>query len=148
MVWLLASGVYEKGKVDFVDLVRWVFELVGSGEVGAVAFFVGVAKKMGKGEEKEVVVLEMESYVEHANRAIARICEEVRSKYSLSFVGIWHLVGRFEVGEPVVMVVATGVSREPVFNGLREAVERYKREPALFKKEVYVDGSYKWIEGA
>jgi len=144
---MVRSGVYEKGSFDFEGLFRYVMGLAGDGSSGAVAFFLGVAKRVSR-SGREVMILEMESYAEHANRAIERICEEVREKYGLRFVGIWHLIGRFELGEPIVMVAAAGLTRDAVFQGLREAVERYKREPALFKKEVYVDGSHAWIEGA
>ena len=63
----------------------------------------------------------------------------------MSFVRIYHLMGEFMVGEPLVFVVVGGRTRRNVFSALQEAVERYKREPALFKKEVYVDGSHEWI---
>jgi len=139
--------VYEKGRLDLRAVLDAALSMSSDGSVGAVAFFFGVAKRKGSGE-KDVMLLEMESYVEHANRAIQTICDETRDQNGLRFVGIWHLVGKFELGEPVVLVVAAGVSRDPVFKGLREAVERYKREPALFKKEVYVNGSHAWVEGA
>ncbi|MFN7088895.1 MAG: molybdenum cofactor biosynthesis protein MoaE, partial [Candidatus Paceibacteria bacterium] len=113
---------------------------VSDGSSGAAAFFVGIVKKHGRAG-KAVENLVMESYVEHANKALNTICEEVRLEYGLQFVGVWHLVGMFALGEAVVMVAVAGESREQVFNGLRKAVERYKREPALFKKEVYVDGT-------
>lgn len=142
-----ASGVYEKGRLDLGDVINAVLGLVSDGSVGAVSFFLGITKKAGRGE-KDVMLLEMESYVEHANKSLSKICEETKEKYGLTFVGIWHLIGRFELGEPIVLVAVAGASRDGVFQGLREAVERYKREPALFKKEVYVDGSYKWLEGA
>jgi molybdopterin synthase catalytic subunit len=48
----------------------------------------------------------------------------------------------------VVVAAAAGTGRDETFAGLRKAVERYKREPALFKKEVYVDGTEAWLEGA
>ncbi len=145
--WWLEPGVYERGNLDFGALFEYVLRVAGDGSCGAVAFFIGVTKRAGR-EGKDVEALEMESYVEHANRAIARICEEVKREYGLRFVGVWHLVGRFGLGEPIVMVAAAGLTRDAVFKGLREAVERYKREPALFKKEIYVDGTHLWVEGA
>jgi len=142
-----AAGVYQKGKLDIGEIMESVLGRVSDGSVGAVSFFIGVTKREGRGE-KEVMMLEMESYVEHANNAIKRICGEVTEKHGLGLVGIWHLLGRFEIGEPVVIVAVAGKSRASVFEGLRETVERYKREPALFKKEVYVDGTHTWLEGA
>ncbi|MEM0336754.1 MAG: molybdenum cofactor biosynthesis protein MoaE [Candidatus Caldarchaeum sp.] len=141
------SGVYGKGELDFMRLFQGVVARVSDGSCGAAAFFMGIVKRRGRGEVG-VEKLFMESYEEHANKALKRICDEVMAEYRLKFVGIWHLVGMLEVGEPVVLVAAAGENRDEVFRGLRTAVERYKREPALFKKEVYIDGTEKWLEGA
>ncbi|MCS6769473.1 MAG: molybdenum cofactor biosynthesis protein MoaE [Candidatus Caldarchaeum sp.] len=140
-------GVYQKGEINLQQLFSSVLGEVSDGSCGAAAFFVGIVKRRGRGDV-EVGNLFMESYQEHANRALERICSEVKAEYGLVFVGVWHLLGMFDLGEAVVMAAAAGERREEVFNGLRKAVERYKREPALFKKEVYVDGSETWIEGA
>ena len=115
-----------------------------SDEVGAVGIFLGVTKKVGL-EDKEVSLLTMESYEDHANPAILNICSELEKKCRVSFVRVYHLVGDFRVGEPIVFVAVGGEHRDDVFLALREAVERYKSEPALFKKEVYVNGSHSWI---
>jgi molybdopterin synthase catalytic subunit len=45
----------------------------------------------------------------------------------------------------VVLVLVASPRRKQGFVALRDAVERYKKEPALFKKEVYEDGSSSWI---
>ncbi|MDW8083675.1 MAG: molybdenum cofactor biosynthesis protein MoaE [Candidatus Caldarchaeum sp.] len=141
------SGVYDKDELDVRKLFTSVLEGVSDGSCGAAAFFVGIVKRRGRGE-LSVEKLVMESYEEHANKALEKICDEVKAEYGLRFVGVWHLLGVFDVGEPVVVVAAAGESREEVFRGLRTAVERYKREPALFKKEVYIDGTASWLEGA
>ncbi|MCS7138260.1 MAG: molybdenum cofactor biosynthesis protein MoaE [Candidatus Caldarchaeum sp.] len=141
------SGVYKKDELDVTKLFASVLEGVSDGSCGAAAFFVGIVKRRGRGEQT-VEKLVMESYEEHANKALEKICDEVKAEYGLRFVGVWHLLGVFDVGEPVVVVAAAGESRDEVFRGLRTAVERYKREPALFKKEVYIDGTASWLEGA
>ena len=139
-------GVYEKGEIEFLNLFREVLERCSDGRVGALTFYIGIVKERGK-EEKKVIELEIESYKEQANKAIERICIEEKEKHGVEFVGVWHLIGKFGVGEPLVLVAVAGESRKEVFPALRETVERYKKEPALFKKEVYEDGSHKWIEG-
>lgn len=141
------SGVYEKGSLDFIELFGELFRGSLPAEVGAVATFTGVTKAVGK-DAKPVTKLEMQSYERHANKVLRQIAEEVRDKYGVPFVGIYHLSGEFAVGEPVVFVVVAGVNRREVFPALQEAVERYKREPALWKREVYVDGSHEWIAHA
>jgi molybdopterin synthase catalytic subunit len=54
-------------------------------------------------------------------------------------VQIHHLLGEFKVGDDLVYVAVAGSHREEVFNVLREAVERYKSEAPIFKKEHIVD---------
>ncbi|MFP3190800.1 MAG: molybdenum cofactor biosynthesis protein MoaE [Thermoproteota archaeon] len=147
MVSLPKPGVYDKNSIGALDLIRNFLSLCSNGESGATLFFIGIARKTGK-KEINVKYIEMESYVEHANNAILKICEEIKRKYSLNEIYIWHFIGKFEVGEPLVIVAVSAKHREEAIDGLKEAVERYKREPALFKKEVYEDMSALWIEGA
>ncbi len=87
----------------------------------------------------------IEAYEDNANAEIERICREVKEAHGVDFVGIWHLEGTFRPGEPVVLVAVTGPHRDRVFEALRESVERYKREPAIFKKEVFKGGGGWWV---
>ncbi|MGA2524823.1 MAG: molybdenum cofactor biosynthesis protein MoaE, partial [Candidatus Bathyarchaeia archaeon] len=43
--------------------------------------------------------------------------------------------GEFKVGDDLVYVAVAGSHRPEVFSVLREAVERYKSEAPIFKKE-------------
>ncbi|GBC74741.1 Molybdopterin synthase catalytic subunit [archaeon HR06] len=141
---MLPPGVYKKGSIDFLDIYREVITSLPR-EAGSVLTFIGVTKAFGL---KEVKKLEMESYEELANSAIAEICKEVEEKYNVFLVRIYHLIGEFEVGEPLVFVVVVSRSRKEGLDALKEAIERYKSEPALWKKEIYLDDSYQWISHA
>ncbi len=138
------SGVYEKGDLDLVKELSEIVSSDFSGKVGAFLVFMGVVRGDGK-ESKQVAKLEMESYEEHANNKIKEICTEVKKKYGVELVSIQHLLGQFNVGEPVVLVIVAGARREKVFLAMEESVRRYKSEPALFKKEIYLDGKHDWI---
>jgi molybdopterin synthase catalytic subunit len=48
------------------------------------------------------------------------------------------MLGDFQVGEDLVYVSVAGSHRLEVFEVLREAVERYKHEAPIFKKEQIV----------
>jgi molybdopterin synthase catalytic subunit len=50
-------------------------------------------------------------------------------------VQIHHFTGEFELGEDLVYVLVAGSHRTNVFPVLQEAVERYKKEAPIFKKE-------------
>lgn len=107
--------------------------------------FLGVARRESANGRKKIRALVMESYEEHANSALSRICNSINKKYKLNSSIIVHALGSFRPGEPVVMVAVSSARRDASFRALREAVERYKKEPAIFKKEVYVNGSSAWI---
>jgi len=136
--------VYSSSDLRIEEIIPVLPEIYEGGEIGAVALYIGVTRAQSR-DGREVEMLEIEAYEENANLEIDRICREVKEKHGVAYVGIWHLQGRFKPGEPLVLVVAAGGHREQVIKALHEAIERYKKEPALFKKEVYVDGMHLWI---
>ncbi len=144
VVKMLDSGIYNKGEIDMPSVDDLLSELPK--DSGAIMTFIGVVKEVGK-DGKKVIGLEIESYDEHANLTIKDICNEIKEKYGLSLAKIYHLKGSFKVGEPLVLVIVAGRHRKQTFQALQEAIERYKTELAVWKKEFYVDGSEEWISG-
>ena len=112
---------------------------------GSVLSFLGVARLESADGKKEIKMLVIESYEKHANAVLHKICEETKKKYTLTDIVIVHALGSFSAGEAVVMVAVASPRRDRGFAALRESVERYKKEPALFKKEIYRDGTSSWI---
>jgi molybdopterin synthase catalytic subunit len=138
------TGVYPKGKIDFTRIYeRFVSNFKPN--TGSGMSFLGVARSESADGKKRTKYLIMESYKEHADKALDKIASEVKKKYHLNDIIIVHALGKFVPGEPVVLVAVSSPRRDASFAGLREAVERYKKEPALFKKEVYTNGTSAWI---
>jgi len=132
------AGVHRKGAMVLSDLINRVKKNPNFHKVGALGIFVGVVR--GETLEGRVVKkLELEAYEEKANEALERICAELRRKEGIVDVQIHHLIGEFDVGEDLVYVIVAGSHRHHVFPVLEEAVERYKREAFLFKKEYVSD---------
>jgi molybdopterin synthase catalytic subunit len=50
------------------------------------------------------------------------------------------LLGEINVGEDLIYVMVAGSHRKQVFPVLEEAVERYKKEAPIFKKELITTG--------
>jgi molybdopterin synthase catalytic subunit len=140
----LESGVYSKGSLDFGAIYsKFVDRLPGN--TGSAASFLGVARLESASGKKKIKNLVMEAYEKHANQILLKICKELKKKYSLTDILIVHALGKFGPGDPVVMVLVASPRRVQSFQALNEAVERYKKEPALFKQEIYSDGSSAWI---
>jgi molybdopterin synthase catalytic subunit len=140
----IETGVYLKSQIDF-SLVYRQFVLNLESNTGSVLSFLGVARLESADGTKKIKSLLIESYERHANEVLRKICQQTRKKYSLTEILIVHGLGTFSAGEPVVSVLVASPRRKQGFQALREAVERYKKEPALFKKEVYKDGTSAWI---
>lgn len=140
----IENGVYPKGSLDFGEAYsKFVRRLAPN--TGSVTSFLGVSRLESYDGKKKIRYLVMESYEEHANKVLNKICRELKKKYDLNDILIVHALGKFKPGEPVVMVVISSPRRVQSFKALEEAVERYKKEPALFKQEIYIDGSSAWI---
>ncbi|MCS7127528.1 MAG: molybdenum cofactor biosynthesis protein MoaE [Thaumarchaeota archaeon] len=139
------TGVYAKGSLDLVAVYDSLSSAYGDGSSGALATFMGIARSTSR-TGKRVVEVVIEAYVENAELELRRIVSEATERHNLTFAGIWHLLGPFRPGEPIVLVASMGPRRKGVMDALAEMVERYKREPALFKKEVYADGTSEWVE--
>lgn len=146
------AGVHEKGQLSLFDLLKSVKGRVDFHKVGALAVFIGVVR--GETSSGETVKkLELDAYEEKANEVLDQICRELRNRTGVIDVQIHHFVGDFSVGEDLVYVLVAGSHRKNVFPVLEEAVERYKREAPIFKKEYVVDEGGKlksyWVsEGA
>ena len=132
------AGVHEKGTFSVSDLINNARRSSNCEKTGAMALFIGVTRgETLKGEK--VQKLKMEAYEEKANEVLGNICDDLSKKPGIVDVQIHHLLGEFNVGEDLVYVLVAGSHRTDVFPVLREAVERYKSEAPVFKKEYIVD---------
>jgi len=128
------ASVHKKGVFSFSDAIKSVKAKADFCNAGAIATFVGVVRcDNAKGEA--VQKLELEAYEEKANEVLAEICSDLKKTPGIVDVQIHHLLGEFSVGEDLVYVVVAGSHRAEVFSVLEEAVERYKKEAPIFKKE-------------
>jgi molybdopterin synthase catalytic subunit len=145
------AGVHEKGKFSLQQLMDSIRQNENSEKTGAIALFIGVARGENN-EGQKVQKLTLEAYEEKANETLEKICDNLQKKPGIVDVQIHHLLGEFNVGDDMVYVSVAGSHRPEVFDVLREAVERYKHEAPIFKKETIVDSKGKphetWISEA
>lgn len=128
------AGVHKKGTLSVSNLLSNIKKSSNFEKAGAIALFIGVARGETLEGEK-VQKLTLEAYEEKANEVLAKICDDLSQKPGIVDVQIHHLLGEFNIGEDLVYVSVAGSHRTDVFPVLREAVERYKKEAPIFKKE-------------
>jgi len=134
----IKAGVHEKGTLSISSLLENTRKKPDFHKVGAITMFVGVVR--GETKEREAVKgLELEAYKEKADEVLEDICRELQAKEGIVDVQIHHFTGKFHVSEELVYVLVAGNHRSHVFPVLEEAVERYKKEAPIFKKETIAD---------
>ena len=133
---LTNTGVHEKGTFNAQDAIDNIKKDPNYHKAGAIGLFIGVVRGETLGSEAEKVEkLTIEAYEEKADQVLAKISEDLTLKHGIVNVQIHHLLGEFKVGDDLVYVAVAGAHRTDVFPVLREAVERYKSEVPVFKKE-------------
>ncbi len=142
------AGVHQKGSFTLEDLMESIRKNAALEKAGAITLFIGVVRgESAEGEKVKKITLE--AYEEKANEVLEHICDDLKKKPGIVDVQIHHLIGDFRVGEDMVYVAVAGSHRTDVFPVLREAVERYKHQVPVFKKECIIDkqGSMKetWV---
>lgn len=134
------AGVHEKGTFNAQDAINNIKKDPNYHKAGAIGLFIGVVRGETLDSQKEKVKkLTIEAYEEKADQVLTKISVELTQKSGVVNVQIHHLLGEFNVGDDLVYVAVAGAHRTDVFPVLREAVERYKSEAPVFKKESVTD---------
>jgi len=139
------TGVHEKGTFTISDVLSRIRKKDGFQKAGAIAMFIGIVRGEALDGQK-VTKMTTEAYEEKADEALTKIRSDLTRKTGIVDVQIHHLLGDFDVGEDLVYVSVAGAHRKEVFAVLQEAVERYKSEVPIFKKERIVDTEGRIVE--
>ena len=112
---------------------------------GAVAGFTGLVRDLNQG--RRVRFLEYEAYEPLAVRALELIVTEAREMWPDARLAMHHRIGRIEIGEASIIIVAASPHRAHAFAACRYAIERVKQIVPIWKHE-HFEGGEVWLEGA
>lgn len=117
-------------------------------ETGAIVTFTGTVRGDAKDARDEAVKtsqVEIEAIEGVSSEYLQRIAADVEARPGIKKAVIIHFTGTFNIGEPMVHVFVSSAHRGEGFKALEDIVNRYKKETPLWKKEIYSDGSSRWI---
>ncbi len=129
--------IHKKGTFTFQDALNSIESHPDFKKVGAIASFIGVVRGETLGGKK-VEKLKLEAYEEKAEETLSGICLDLEKRRGIVSVKIHHLIGEFDAGEEIVYALVASSHRKNLFSTLEEAVERYKAEVPVFKKEYVI----------
>jgi molybdopterin synthase catalytic subunit len=136
-------GIHQKGEVLLADLITDVRNGSDVSNAGAIGCFVGIVRGVTK-EGVEVRKLELEVHKKAAIRSLSKIASDILNRPGVVDVRIHHNMGELKVSDDIVYIVVAGKHREDVFQALRDAIERVKKETPIWKKEYSTLGEY-WV---
>lgn len=116
----------------------------GGASEGAVTSFAGLVRHQNQG--RQVSFLEYEAYEPLAVRALERIRTEAHDAWPAVRVGVHHRIGRLELGEASIIIVAASPHRSDAFAACRYVIERVKQIVPIWKHE-HFEGGDVWLEG-
>ena len=112
---------------------------------GAIATFSGLVRDHNQGRRVEFLVYE--AYEALAVRTLERIVREAHQAWPDTRLGVHHRVGRLEIGEASIIIVAASPHRANAFAACRYTIERVKQIVPIWKHEHFAGGDV-WLEGA
>jgi len=112
-------------------------------DAGGVVSFIGRVRNHARGESIEH--LEYEAYPAMAEREMEKIVDTAAEKWPGTRVAIAHRVGKLEIGDAAVVVVAASAHRGEAFDACRFAIDTLKITVPIWKREVATSGAY-WVD--
>jgi len=126
---------------DPIDLQELV-DYVGDPEAGAIATFIGTTRNNNEG--RRVIALDYDGYAEMAEKELARIGDDAKTKWPICRMAIVHRLGPVQITEASVIIAVSAGHRDAAFAACRFAIEEIKKTVPIWKKEVY-EGGEVWI---
>ena len=124
--------------IDYAALT----EAVRDPHCGAVVTFLGTVRDL-TGEEV-TVFLDYDAYPPMAEKKMAEIAAEVRTRWPVGKVAMVHRLGRLHVGEVSVAVAVSAPHRGQAFEACRYAIDQLKELVPIWKK----DDAAGWLSNA
>ena len=106
---------------------------------GCVVTYVGLIRDHSRGKQVQSVTYEDTSG--EAEKKLHQIAGEIKRKWPVDNVAIYHRVGRLNVGDVNLVVAIAAAHRAEGFVACQFAIDQFKRELPTSKKEAYLDGS-------
>lgn len=129
---------------DPLDAARCV-EFVTDPRAGGIAVFLGTTRAERRADGTDLLALDYDAYAEMAVRQLHDLAARARARWPVLKLALLHRTGRVGVGEPSVAIAVSTPHRAEAFEACRWLIDTLKAEVAVWKKEVWSDGSGTWV---
>jgi molybdopterin synthase catalytic subunit len=131
-------------EADFSVAAEWeALRARTSGDVGAVASFVGLVRD--RDPDAQIQGLYLEHYPGMTEASIGKILDETASRWPILDIVVIHRVGGLEPGDQIVFVQVAAAHRPAAFAACEFVMDYLKTDAVLWKRERLMQGE-RWIE--
>jgi molybdopterin synthase catalytic subunit len=135
---------------DWIDILDEPLDASATNRVldpaaGGVATFLGTTRSEVNEAGRSLVALDYEAYREMALKQMRDLAERARQRWPIIKLVLLHRVGRVALAEPSVLIAVSTPHRGEAFEACRFLIDTLKAEVAVWKKEIWADGTGSWI---
>ena len=123
-------------------------EFVTDPTAGGIALFLGTTRaETHPADNKQLLALDYEAYDALAAKQLRDLASRARAQWPMILrLAILHCTGRVAPGEPSVCIAVSTPHRAEAFEACRWLIDTLKSEVAVWKKEIWDDGSGMWVD--
>lgn len=107
---------------------------------GCVVLYIGLIRNYS--HNKAVLSVEYKDVNGTAENNLRHIASEVKQKWAVNNITIYHRVGKLKVGDVNLVIALASDHRQDGFAACQYAINRFKEKLPTQKKEIYADGSF------
>ncbi len=122
-----------------------VMEFVSDKDAGGIAVFLGTTRAEEGPGGKHISALDYEAYDEMAIKQMHELANQARQRWPILRLVILHRTGRVHLGEASVVIAVSTPHRAAAFDACKWLIDSLKKDVAIWKKEVWSDGSASWV---
>jgi molybdopterin synthase catalytic subunit len=137
---------------DWVDILSnplptaKAVDFVSDPRAGGIAIFLGTTRTEKNAQGHDLQALDYEAYLEMALPQLQTLAQASRSQWPIVKQVILHRTGRVELSQPSVLIAVASPHRHEAFAACRFIIDAIKADVAIWKKEIWSDGSGTWVQ--
>ena len=116
---------------------------VSDARAGGIATFLGTTRGETNGSGQALTALSYEAYRDMAATQLKDLAKQARQRWPKA--AILHRIGVVKLAEPSVIIAVSTPHRSEAFEACRWLIDTLKAQTAIWKKEIWADGSGTWV---
>ena len=129
---------------DAIDIAGTI-AFVADPAAGGIDVFLGTTRSERNSDGRALLALDYEAYADMASKQLQQLADAARQRWPIVKLAIVHRTGRVALAEPSVVIAVSSPHRGEAFEACRWIIDTLKKDVAIWKKEIWSDGSGSWV---